>query len=66
VTPSRFIRAVRVECAAELLRQGAGSVTEIAYSVGFESLSYFRRAFRERFDTSPGEHLAARAGTRRS
>jgi signal transduction histidine kinase/ligand-binding sensor domain-containing protein/CheY-like chemotaxis protein len=58
-TPSRFIRTVRAECAAELLRLGAGSVTEIAYAVGFESLSYFRRAFRERFGTSPGEYLAA-------
>jgi signal transduction histidine kinase/CheY-like chemotaxis protein len=57
-TPSRYIRTVRVECAAELLRQGAGSVTEIAYSVGFESLSYFSRAFRERFGTTPSEHLA--------
>jgi signal transduction histidine kinase/AraC-like DNA-binding protein len=60
-TPSRFIRGVRVECAAALLRQRAGSVTEIGYSVGFESLSYFHRAFRERFGTSPGEHLASSA-----
>jgi signal transduction histidine kinase/ligand-binding sensor domain-containing protein/CheY-like chemotaxis protein/AraC-like DNA-binding protein len=59
VTPSGFIRRIRVECAAALLRQGAGSVTEIAYSVGFESLSYFRRAFHERFNASPTEHLAA-------
>jgi signal transduction histidine kinase/ligand-binding sensor domain-containing protein/CheY-like chemotaxis protein/AraC-like DNA-binding protein len=58
-TPSRFIRRVRVECASELLRQGAGSVTEVAYSVGFESLSYFSRAFRERFGAPPSEHLAA-------
>ncbi len=48
-----------VECAAELLRQGAGSVTEVAYSVGFESLSYFSRAFREHFGTTPSEHCAA-------
>jgi signal transduction histidine kinase/AraC-like DNA-binding protein/ActR/RegA family two-component response regulator len=63
-TPTRFIRTVRVECAAELLRSGAGSITEIAYSVGFESLSYFRRAFRERFGTSPSDHLAAQAAAR--
>ena len=58
LTPSGFIRRVRVECAAALLRQRAGSVTEIAYSVGFESLSYFRRAFHERFDASPTKYLA--------
>ncbi len=59
VTPSGFIRRIRVECAAELLRQRAGSVTEIAYSVGFDSLSYFRRSFHERFDASPTQYLAA-------
>jgi DNA-binding response OmpR family regulator len=60
IAPSRFIRRVRVEHAAELLRQRAGSVTEIAYSVGFDSLSYFSRAFRERFGAAPSEHLGAR------
>jgi signal transduction histidine kinase/DNA-binding response OmpR family regulator len=61
-TPSRFVRSVRVECAAVLLKQGAGSVTEVAYSVGFESLSYFNRAFRERFGTSPTGYIARPKG----
>ena len=60
-TPTRYIRTVRAECAAALLRQGAGSVTEIAYAVGFESLSYFRRAFRERFQATPSDFLASNA-----
>ena len=58
-TPTHYIRTVRAECAAALLRQGAGSVTEIAYAVGFESLSYFRRAFKERFDATPSDFLAS-------
>ncbi len=56
-TPSRYIRGVRVECAAELLRTEAGTVTQVAYAVGFESLSYFRRAFRERYGTSPSDYV---------
>jgi CheY-like chemotaxis protein len=58
-TPTRYIRTIRAECAAALLRQGAGSVTEIAYAVGFESLSYFRRAFKERFEVTPSDFLAS-------
>ena len=62
-TPSRYIRTVRAECAATLLSQGAGSVTEIAYAVGFESLSYFRRAFRERFEATPSDFLASKTNS---
>jgi AraC-like DNA-binding protein len=53
VTPSQFIRTVRVERAAELLRAGEGSVTEVAYAVGFNALSHFHRSFRERFGVAP-------------
>ena len=57
VSPSRFIRTVRVEAAADRLRRGAGGVSEVAYSVGFESLSYFSRAFSERFGAPPSSFL---------
>ena len=50
--PSHLLRTVRVERAEQLLGEGAGSVTEVAYSVGFNSLSYFHRCYRERFGTT--------------
>lgn len=61
-TPSGYIRRVRAECAAALLREGAGSVSEIAYAVGFESLSYFRRAFKERYGCAPSEFVGGNPG----
>ena len=55
-TSSRFILERRLERAALYMRDtGAGprSITDIAFSVGFNDLSYFSRAFAERFGMSP-------------
>lgn len=54
--PTLLIRSVRLYRAAELLRQKAGSVAEIAYSVGFNSQTYFAKCFRERFGCAPREY----------
>ena len=36
-------------------RQRASNISEIAYRWGFNDLSYFNKAFRARFDMTPGE-----------
>jgi AraC-like DNA-binding protein len=46
---------VHHELACERLSGGGQSVTEIAYSLGYTSLSNFTRAFRLRADCSPSE-----------
>ncbi|GAB3949048.1 two-component regulator propeller domain-containing protein [Spirosoma harenae] len=51
-TAVEYIRTIRLAQAAERLRQGA-SVSEVAYQVGFESLSYFTRVFQEKFGVLP-------------
>jgi DNA-binding response OmpR family regulator len=56
-----FIRAYRLMRAAQLLQHRAGTVSEICYDVGFNSLSHFAKAFREQFGQSPSEFAASHA-----
>jgi AraC-like DNA-binding protein len=54
-SPYRYLQDTRVERAAELLRSGRRSVTEVALTVGFQDLGRFGRAFRRRFGCAPSE-----------
>ncbi|MFP3940376.1 MAG: ATP-binding protein [Thermoanaerobaculia bacterium] len=57
VTPTELLRAVRLERGRELLAEGAGSVSEVAYAVGFTSLGGFSRAYRARYGEPPSAAL---------
>ncbi len=54
-----YIRMMRLERAAQLLEQHAGTVSEIAYRVGFRDADYFGRLFRQAYGHPPSEHTAA-------
>ncbi len=41
-----------------MLGRGDGNVTEVAYSVGYRSLSQFAKAFREHFGMVPSDFEA--------
>ena len=56
--PGEFIRQYRLQQAAKLLTHKSGNVTEIAFAVGFSSLSYFTRSFRALYQKSPSEYAA--------
>jgi signal transduction histidine kinase/CheY-like chemotaxis protein len=58
--PSDLIRDLRLERAAELLLVEAGPVSEIAYAVGFSSVAYFTKCFRERYGRTPGQSRGVR------
>ncbi len=52
---THYIRNYRLHRAADLLKQNHGTVSEIAYSVGFNSQTYFSSSFKELFGHAPSE-----------
>lgn len=56
LTPSEFIRNMRLKKAAELIKEGELSVVEIAEKVGFSTHSHFTKTFKEMFGLPPIEY----------
>jgi DNA-binding response OmpR family regulator len=48
-----FIRNIRLKQAGELLRAKKLTISEVAYAVGFSSLSHFSNSFREFYGVTP-------------
>lgn len=54
--PGELLRNFRLKRAAQLLSQKADTVTQIAYSVGFNDLSYFTKCFKELYGVVPSAY----------
>ncbi len=55
VSASRYVRNFRLEHAMDLLKKNVGTVSEIAYRVGFSSPAYFTKCFTEDFGIPPSQ-----------
>lgn len=55
LSASQFIRQVRLQRGMELLQTGSLRVSEVSDEVGFGSVSYFIKCFREQYGYPPGE-----------
>ena len=61
-TPQAFVRTLRLQRGAQLLRDGAGSISEIAAEVGFLEPTHFSRGFRKQFGLSPSQYRDGTSG----
>lgn len=57
VSPMRYLRDVRLEAARQMLLGSQSRPGEVAFAVGFDSVSHFTRAFKQRFEASPAAYV---------
>jgi len=53
---NQYIREIRLEKAAKLLKKTDQSIAEVSYQVGFSSASYFNKSFRKYYNVTPGDY----------
>jgi signal transduction histidine kinase/DNA-binding response OmpR family regulator/uncharacterized protein HemY len=57
VSATEFIRNERLKISSDLLRKRKGNISDVAYSVGFNDVSYFSKCFKEMYNCSPREYI---------
>ena len=55
LSPSNYIKHVRMDVAARLLRETSLPIPEIAMKTGFSTTKYFNRVFKDTFGQSPAD-----------
>ncbi|WP_268125436.1 hybrid sensor histidine kinase/response regulator transcription factor [Roseivirga pacifica] len=53
MTPVEFIRKIRIQRAAQLLKKSQLTVSEVAYKVGFNNRKYFTKYFKQEYNMLP-------------
>ena len=55
------MRTLRLLRAKKMIERKEGNISEIAYSVGFSSLGYFTRCFKEEFSYPPSDLIKSKS-----
>lgn len=56
LTPSDYVRNIRLNRAAQLLKESQHNVTEVAELTGFSDAKYFREVFKKHYKVSPSKY----------
>ena len=56
ISAGDFIRNLRLEQAASLIRERKINVTQVAYAVGFNNQTHFSTVFKKHFGVTPSEY----------
>ncbi|HYC87275.1 MAG TPA: ATP-binding protein, partial [Chryseosolibacter sp.] len=59
-SPIEFIRAIRLQRAAQLLEKSQLTVAEVAYQVGFNNPKYFTKYFKDEFNMLPSAYASGK------
>jgi YesN/AraC family two-component response regulator len=57
LSPIEYVRSLRMQEAAKLLRTHQYKIFEVVYMVGFSDLKYFRKCFAREFGVSPSDYI---------
>ncbi len=57
LSPSDFIRQLRIRQALQLLRKGDLSISEVAFKVGFTDPKYFTKCFKAEMEMTPTQYI---------
>ena len=61
LTPTNYICIIKLNLAADFLKNKEGNVTDAAYEFGFSDPSYFSKTFKKHFQVSPTEFVKKNA-----
>ncbi|KAA6349795.1 Sensor histidine kinase TmoS [termite gut metagenome] len=63
LSPNEFIRSIRLKRAAQLLKDSQYNISEIADRVGFNTIKYFNKHFKEEFGRTPSQYRTTSPNT---